>query len=118
MKKYIVLFILISMNFACSKIKEKPMTEVSQDEFKKVFLLDVRTPEEFSAGHINNALNINLFDADFITKAQAQLPRKQTIYVYCKVGGRSAKASEELAALGYTVVNLQGGFDAYVKPKQ
>ncbi len=118
MKKYLVIFIVISTNFACSQIKEKPITEMSQDDLKKVFLLDVRTPEEFAQGHLDKALNINWFDTDFVLKAKKELPKNQVIYVYCKVGGRSAKASEKLAALGYHVVNLEGGFDAYQKSKQ
>lgn len=118
MKNYIVLIFLIFMNYGCSQIKEKPITEVSKDEFKKVFLLDVRTPEEFSAGHIDNAVNINLYDADFIKKAEAQIPKEQTIYVYCAVGARSAQAVKKLAPLGFTVVNLQGGYDVYKKAKK
>lgn len=114
MMKYLLsFFLLIFINFGCSQIKEKAITEISQDELKTIFLLDVRTPEEFTAGHIANAININLFDEDFEKKSIQQLPKNKTIYVYCAVGARSAKATIKLAALGYTIINLKGGFDAY-----
>lgn len=114
MMKYLLsFFLLIFINFGCSQIKEKAITEISQDELKTIFLLDVRTPEEFSAGHIKNAVNINLYDSEFIKKATAQLPKDKTIYVYCAVGARSNQAVKKLIPLGYTVVNLSGGYNAY-----
>ncbi|ADV48057.1 rhodanese-like domain-containing protein [Cellulophaga sp. E16_2] len=116
--KYSVLFAFLAfLNYGCSQIKSKPITEVSQDELKNVTLLDVRTPDEFNAGHLNDALNINWFDADFQTQISEHVAKDKTVYVYCKVGGRSAKAADKLTALGYTVVNLEGGYDTYIKAK-
>jgi phage shock protein E len=118
MKYSVFLFFLAFINYGCSQIKSKSITEVSQDELKNVTLVDVRTPEEFNAGHLDDALNINWFDADFQKQVAQQVAKDKTIYVYCKVGGRSAKAADKLNALGYTVVNLEGGYDTYVKSKQ
>ena len=71
-------------------------------------ILDVRTPEEFAAGHIPGAINIpneTIGDADI-----PQLPDKdQLILVYCRSGNRSKQASEKLAALGYTNIVEFGG---------
>ncbi len=113
MKFYFSLFILLLLNFSCAQSSSKPITEVSQNELNSVILVDVRTPEEFEAGHLVNAKNINLFDKDFVEKFQG-ISKEETIYVYCKKGGRSAKAQQRLDSLGYKkVVNLEGGYDAW-----
>lgn len=118
MKLHHILFVLLLANVACAQISSKPITEVSQDEFKNVTLVDVRTPEEYEAGHLDNALNINWYDADFAQQFNS-VGKDQTIYVYCKLGVRSAKAQEKLNSMGYGhVVNLEGGYDAWKKAHQ
>ena len=71
-------------------------------------LLDVRTPEEFAAGHIPGAINIP--NEEIGTDEIPRLPQKdQRIYVYCRSGNRSKQASEKLVALGYTDIVEIGG---------
>ena len=71
-------------------------------------ILDVRTPEEFAAGHIPGALNIP--NETIGTDEIPQLPEKeQRIYVYCRSGNRSKQAAEKLVALGYTDIVEIGG---------
>ena len=71
-------------------------------------ILDVRTPEEFAAGHIPGALNIP--NETIGTDEIPQLPEKeQRIYVYCRSGNRSKQAAEKLVALGYTGIVEIGG---------
>ena len=80
---------------------------------KDFVLLDVRTLEEYNAGHIPNAL---LFTNEIFTKADAEklIPNKDTtIYVYCRSGRRSKQASEKLVALGYRNVIEIGGILDY-----
>jgi thioredoxin len=72
-------------------------------------LLDVRTPEEYSGEHIENATNVNWNGSDFTTKV-AKYDKSKPIFVYCKVGGRSSQAANKLAALGFKeIYNLDGG---------
>src|SRR5688500_20152176 len=72
-------------------------------------VLDVRTPKEFAAGHIPGATNIDWNGADFANRAAA-LDKSKTYLVHCAVGGRSAKASDKMAAIQFTnVYNLEGG---------
>ena len=72
-------------------------------------LLDVRTPEEFAVEHIDNAANVNWHGDDFETKAD-KYDKTKPIFVYCKVGGRSAQAANKLSELGFTeIYNLEGG---------
>ncbi|MBQ4321233.1 MAG: rhodanese-like domain-containing protein [Oscillospiraceae bacterium] len=71
-------------------------------------ILDVRTPEEFAAGHIPGA--VNLPNEAIGSEEIALLPDKgQHILVYCRSGNRSKQASEKLAALGYGNITEFGG---------
>lgn len=83
-----------------------------------VIVLDVRTAEEFSEGHIEHALNIDVKQKDFMEKAKAILPKDKTIAVYCRSGRRSANAATELGSEGYQVVNLYGGITAWKEVKK
>ncbi len=74
-------------------------------------LLDVRTPEEFSGGHIAGAVNIAV---ETLQSRLNEIPRDQPIVVYCRSGNRSAQAAQILAAAGYTGVRDLGGITAWV----
>lgn len=118
MKVYLMLLFIGIFSFSCAQISSKPITEVSQNEINSVILVDVRTPEEFEAGHLENAININWFDTDFANRI-SEIRKEETIYVYCKKGGRSAKAQQLLDSLGYKkVINLEGGYDAWSASKK
>ena len=82
---------------------EKKITEPN------IQLIDVRTSEEFSEGHIENAVNIDVTADDFDAKV-ASLDKEKPVMVYCKSGGRSAKASARLKELVFkTITDLEGG---------
>ena len=73
-------------------------------------ILDVRTPEEFAAGHIAGAILIP--DYEIREKAESILTDKdQLILVYCRSGRRSKNAANELATLGYTNIREFGGIN-------
>lgn len=71
-------------------------------------LIDVRTPDEFAAGHLSGAVNHNLLDSS-LHRAVEQLDRKRPVYVYCRTGVRSMKAAQILKSQGFKVYNLNGG---------
>lgn len=76
-------------------------------------VLDVRTAAEYESGHLEGAQNIDVLGADFETSL-AQLDKKATYLVYCKSGGRSARAMSIMEEKGFTVVyNMQGGITAW-----
>ncbi len=80
---------------------------------KNALILDVRTPQEYANGHLQNATTINFFDTDFKEKVN-KLDKNKPVYVYCAVGGRSAKATKILQESGFkTVYNLLGGFNGW-----
>ena len=73
-------------------------------------LVDVRTPEEYAAGHLPGALNIDWLADGFIDAAKAALDPAKPVMLYCRTGKRSASASAKLAAAGFQVRNLLGGY--------
>jgi len=87
---------------------------LTQDEI--VIVLDVRTPKEFGAGHIEGALNINIAQADFSERV-SKLDRDKTYIVHCSANvenGRSAKALEIMRSLGFDkLLNMDGGIAAW-----
>ncbi|MCG2461738.1 rhodanese-like domain-containing protein [Flavobacteriaceae bacterium F89] len=118
MKKIWFLSIILASYFGFSQVVKEPITDYSGKELKNGILLDVRTPEEFQEGHLDRALNINWYDSDFAEQIQ-RLDKEKTIYVYCKLGGRSAKASKVLDSLGFkNVVDLTGGYDTFKTAKE
>lgn len=75
------------------------------------FLLDVRTPKEYSDGHIPGAINIPV---DELRNRLSELPRDRKITAYCQVGQRGYLATRLLLAAGFDVVNLSGGYRTYL----
>ena len=113
-----VLGVLLLAGCAASG-KEAAYRQISQEdaismmeEESDYIILDVRTPEEFAAGHIPDAINIP--NESIGTEEIADLPDKnQLIFVYCRSGNRSKQASRKLAALGYTNILEFGGITTW-----
>ena len=85
--------------------------EKLNEELGSIQLIDVRTPEEFEEGHLENSRNMNYYDDDFKQQLSV-LDKNQKVYVYCKKGGRSANAAELLSEMGFTeIYDLEGGID-------
>lgn len=99
----------------CQSTANTNYQQVSMQEATKLMetndqyiILDVRTPSEYTDGHIPNAINI---PNEIITDQElTQLPDKnQMIFIYCRSGNRSKQASRKLADLGYTNIIEFGG---------
>ncbi len=82
-----------------------------------LYVLDVRTPAEFAAGHIPGAHSIPV---DELEDRLGELPpRDRTLLVTCAAGGRSTAACEVLAERGWTrMLNLAGGMHAWAGPRE
>lgn len=95
-------------------------TSLSVEDYAKaiedtaIVRLDVRTAEEFAEGHIANTLNIDVLKEDFESKAVAVLPKDKTIAVNCRSGRRSKNAAKILVKNGYTVIELDAGYNDWV----
>ena len=80
-------------------------------QFESIYLIDVRTPEEWGKEHIEGAHMIQLIDLD---KALKQLPRHQSIALICKSGNRASLAASMLEKEGFSsVINVRGGMQAW-----
>lgn len=79
-----------------------------------VQLVDVRTAEEYAAGHIEGSVNIDVLTGKFGETASALLDRAYTVAVYCRSGNRSKNAAQVLSMMGYNVVELNGGYNEWV----
>ena len=81
---------------------------------EKFFLLDVRTEEEFQAGHIQGAQWFPRGKLEYYIQERIKDPDSK-IVLYCRTGGRSALATLTLKDMGYrNVVDLKGGFKGWV----
>lgn len=118
---YLIAICTISFSIiSCSQSSKANIQLLGATEFKSAIdkiadniILDVRTPEEYAAGHLPNAININVLDKDFTNQINS-LEKSKTIFVYCKVGGRSADAAKILAKNKFTnIVDLKGGIMAW-----
>lgn len=110
----LVAVLLLSLT-ACSSGNTSAVTDLNVSEFanvlatEEVVILDVRTPEEFTSGHIANAININAESGRFETEIQS-LDKSKTYAVYCRSGNRSGNATKIMSEAGFTnLYNMQGG---------
>jgi rhodanese-related sulfurtransferase len=114
MKKIILLFLSLMASLIVFS-QENNFQSVNNEEFakiikkKKVQLIDVRTAQEFSTGHLPKAQNIDMRQADFQEKARKELKTKHPVAVYCRSGRRSKIAAQKLVAQGFEVYELNTG---------
>lgn len=115
--KYLVLILTCTFITGCTQ-KVISYEEISQEEAKKLMdmencvILDVRSSEEFSEGHIENAINIDY--EEIKENAEGILTDKNAlILVYCRSGRRSKIAAQSLVELGYTNVKEFGGINTW-----
>ena len=115
----VLFFFISSLSVSCGKGSRDDSSLVTPEELslkqEEIVLIDVRTPGEFERGHIENSVNINIADRSFKEEV-GKLDRSEPVYVYCKVGGRSAKAASILREMGFEeVYDLEGGIRNWKK---
>ena len=81
-----------------------------------VTLIDVRTAEEFAAGHIDGAINIP-FEIIVPELAKLNIDTDAEVVLYCRSGNRSGIAQESLVKQGYTNTYNAGGFDSLISAR-
>ena len=92
---------------------ELPTAEVRDLPQDGIVLLDVREDDEFAAGHAPAAKHIPMAELPARIDELADLPDDQPLYVICRSGGRSARATAWLNQSGWDAVNVAGGMGAW-----
>lgn len=120
---YILLFVFTTAGFAQNSAGD--IKVITPEKFRQeiqregIQLIDVRTPKEFEEGHIDGAKNIDFLADDFLQNFTEEVDKDKPVYLYCRSGNRSAKASEKLKAAGYkNIIDLEGGYKAWSAVKQ
>ena len=112
-KEFLFFLLMILVQVAYGQVKNKSIIEFKEVASEGFVLIDVRTPEEYAQGFIGGAINMDMKNESFVSNIQ-QIDKNKKVYLYCKAGGRSAKASKVLDSLGYkNIINLEGWFDAW-----
>lgn len=120
---YRTLVILVALVFAAAARADEPAKaqykDIDVETFdkmrsgKEAVVLDVRTPEEYEAGHIPGAVLIDITEPDFAQRI-AKLDKDKTYLVHCATGGRSARACKLMAKEQFDKLhNLLGGMKAW-----
>jgi phage shock protein E len=93
-----------------------PRSELSGAEARRLVqagarLVDVRTPGEFAAGHIDGAINVPLQELEH--RLQELEPKQDAIVLYCRSGNRSSRAATLLRSAGYATVHDLGAMSRW-----
>lgn len=110
MKKILIVLLLLGCNGKSETLLLPQDFKTRLETTENALLLDVRTQEEVQTGALEGAINI-AYDNNFADKLGTL--EQKPIFVYCAVGGRSAKAATLLREKGYSVYELKGGIQAW-----
>ena len=117
-----VLAILFTWAAGCtlSKSPVTPDESIESLAWKRIragaMLVDVRTPEEYSQGHLQGSVNIP-YDQLAARVDEIDQDKDRDIVLYCRSGRRSGLAKRTLESLGYTNVLNAGGYEQMLKAK-
>lgn len=110
--KLLLMTIAMGLIVACTSKNEVRTVDAKQFKVEianpDVQLIDVRSNDLYSEGHIPGAVNIALESPDFLSQIET-LNKNNTVAVYCRGGRQSKEAAQKLSAAGFKVVELEGG---------
>ena len=102
-----IIILAASLAFAASKDIVSSEAKNLMAKNKQIFLLDVRTPEEYRQGHLRGAVLIPMGEME---RRIAEVPGNRPVLVYCAGGSRSRAVANFLAERGYrSVYNMSDG---------
>ncbi|MDY8134181.1 rhodanese-like domain-containing protein [Aquimarina sp. 2201CG5-10] len=116
-KSFLIITFFAILCFSCKKqvVADAAVNLITVEEMDslldmgKVQLIDVRTPDEYSDGHIEGALNIDFRNENF-EELISRVDKSKPVAVYCGRGGRSGKCSAYMQKAGFTkIYDLDGG---------
>ena len=93
-------------------MSQEALLERQAKHDNSLFLLDVRTPQEYAEGHVPGAVNV---PQEQLASRLAEVPKDKDVVIYCRSGRRSVLAADILAANGYSrLSHLEGDMNAWV----
>lgn len=88
--------------------------EIYQNQPEDMVVLDIRTPEEYAAGHLEGSVLIDFYEPDFADRL-FELDPDVPYLIYCRSGNRSGQTRAMMQEMEFTnVVDVRGGINAYV----
>ncbi len=118
----LILFLLLGSIFSggcqsndISRLSNKQFNDLASKE--NTIIIDVRTPDEFKSGHLNNAILIDYLETDLFRKQIQTLDTSKTYLLYCRTGKRSLNAAKLMKENGFKMVSdLKGGISQWDGP--
>ncbi len=99
---------LVGLNVMKGAFRQVHVSEARRLVESGAYIVDVREPGEYAAGHLNGAVNVPLSQ---IWQRMDEIPKDRPVYLHCRSGQRSYYAVRYLTGKGYTdVFNMSGGF--------
>lgn len=117
---YLILALSLFVAFNGHARKTPIVKPLTSEEFQQIIasktitLIDVRTAEEFSEGHIPGAVNVDVNSPDFVTTIK-DLIKKKPLALYCRSGNRSKLAAVKLAKLEVKIYDLDLGIKDWIQ---
>lgn len=111
----IALVALVATSVACAQQYKNLTAQEAKTMIDKggIVVVDVRTPQEYSAGHLQGAILANVNDPNFEANIK-KISKDKKVLVYCAAGGRSANASGKMSSWGWkNVWNMTGGYSSW-----
>ena len=103
----LVLMTVVTQVWATEKNVVSSEIKLLMEKNKDIFLLDVRTPQEYSQGRLAGSVLIPISEFE---RRVREVPKNKTIVVYCAVGSRSKAVASFLSQQGYkTVYHMTDG---------
>ncbi len=112
---FLTVFTLMLVNSCFSQPKSISINEFKEGIGRKDSkLIDIRTPDEFNSGHIQDAININFYGKDFESEMY-RVGKNFHVLIYCASGNRSGQALNRLNSANFkSIEDLKGGIRAWV----
>lgn len=94
-------------------MRQETLLERQSRHPENLFVLDVRTPQEYAQGHVPGAVNVPY---DQLASRLAEVPKDKDIVLYCRSGRRTGLAADVLASNGYSrLSHLEGDMNAWIE---
>jgi len=124
---YTILLFILLFGFilpSCSAQQEQNITALSPKEASNLIekhkgdsdfvILDIRTPEEYQSGHLQNAVRVDYYSKSFADEI-GRLDKEKSYLVYCRSGNRSARSMDLFKKLQFQkIYHLSSGINSWM----